>query len=80
MQQLKTPWTVSDFYIQKQIILSALGWGMIPTHLIKSELDSGSLGALPIQNFEKQMITIQLLRKAGQPKGKIAEKLWNWLQ
>lgn len=70
-------WTVNDFYIQKQVILSALGWGFIPTHLIQKELHNGSLIPLKIKNLREITLDIFLVRRTDRPIGPIAQEIWN---
>lgn len=44
-------WTVSDFAAKKEIILARMGWGGMPEHLVRNELDTGELIQLQIPEF-----------------------------
>ncbi|MGK5095105.1 LysR family transcriptional regulator [Deltaproteobacteria bacterium TL4] len=69
-------WEVSDFYIQRQIILSALGWGIMPQHLIQNELENGSLVPLNSKNIREKEIDIFLTRRVDRAIGPVAQKIW----
>ncbi len=73
-------WTVSDYYVMKQILVSALGWGVIPKHLIQSELEAGSLVPLNIPTLTEKSIDLFILRRIDQPIGPIAQEMWDMLQ
>lgn len=73
-------WTVSDFYVKKQMLLSALGWGVIPVHMIQPELDSGALVPLKIKAIKKMNVETYLLRKADGNTGPVSQEIWESLQ
>ncbi|MBF0237763.1 MAG: LysR family transcriptional regulator [SAR324 cluster bacterium] len=79
-QQQLTTWIVNDLYAQKQILISALGWGIMPTHFIQNELAIGSLVPLKLKNFQKPSFDISLIRKADEPMGPIAQEIWTTFQ
>ena len=39
-------WFVNDFTMKKRIIISGLGWGRLPEHLVEDEIKNGTLVAL----------------------------------
>ncbi|MDV7340483.1 LysR family transcriptional regulator [Terasakiella sp. A23] len=69
-------WSVSDFASKKQIIMSAMGWGGLPEHLIEDELKSGDLIALNLEQFPVRHSKLMLMRKRTQVHGPVAKALW----
>ncbi len=71
-------WRVSDIFMKKQMILSGLGWGGMPYHLVEEELRDGRLIPLQIEDIEKSSCDMVLTRKRNQPIGPVAQKLWEY--
>ncbi|MGF1741826.1 LysR family transcriptional regulator [Vibrio profundum] len=70
-------WFVTDHFTKKQIILSGMGWGRLPDHMITQELENGSLVPLIAQDYETSLrAEVQLARRVDQPLGKIASEIW----
>ncbi len=69
-------WTVNDVTAKKDIIVSGLGWGRLPLHLIAQELTDGRLLRLRGNHFDERLITMGAIRLQKPAHGPIAEKLW----
>jgi DNA-binding transcriptional LysR family regulator len=72
-------WTVSDFAAKKEILLSKMGWGGLPEHLIRDELASGELVPLNIENFPPRHSLLYLIRKRDANVGIVARSIWQQL-
>lgn len=73
-------WTVSDVMSKKEIIVAGLGWGRLPLHLVKKELDEGHLQALKANHFDARVITLGAIRLQKPAHGPVAEQLWQQFQ
>ncbi|MBF0236119.1 MAG: LysR family transcriptional regulator [SAR324 cluster bacterium] len=74
-------WYVNDHHTKKQIILSGMGWGRLPEHLIQAELRDGRLVRLEIENYPSPArLEIKVLRKHDHPMGPVTSDLWNMFQ
>lgn len=69
-------WTVSDFAAKKQVILSGLGWGGMPDHLIRKEIADGSLVPIEVDGFRPQRSEIFAIRRRDSTPGPVANALW----
>lgn len=68
-------WFVGDQSLKKEFIIRAMGWGNIPTHQIKNELNSGKL--VTLDDFkDRQYVKLGLFKKKNKALGKNAQKLW----
>lgn len=72
-------WTVSDFAAKKEILLAKLGWGGIPTHMIKDELDHGNLIPLNIEGYPPRQSQLFQIRKRDKDVGVVAQSIWERL-
>jgi DNA-binding transcriptional LysR family regulator len=72
-------WTVSDFHAKKEIILSKMGWGGIPEHMIKNELMSGELVKLELENFPIRHSQLYKIRRRNLDIGIVAQSIWQKL-
>jgi len=72
-------WTVSDFAAKKEIILSKMGWGGIPEHLIRDELGSGQLVKLNVEGFPVRQSQLFQIRRLDRTAGTVAQSLWTVL-
>ncbi|MFD2205857.1 LysR family transcriptional regulator [Kiloniella antarctica] len=70
------PWRVNDFLTKKQIILSGLGWGRLPMHMICEELKTGRLVALSSSDFGPVEVETFMARTRSHPFGPVAEAFW----
>jgi len=75
--ETSVPWRVNDFLTKKQIILSGLGWGRVPKHMIGDELASGDLVPLSSPDFGPVEIETYISRSHGHPFGPVAEAFWD---
>lgn len=73
-------WTVSDFATKKSVIMAGLGWGGLPEHMMKSELESGKLVAIGVEGFPPRHTEIFAIRRRDQPMGRVLSDIWMALQ
>jgi len=73
-------WVVSDFTTKKRIIASGMGWGRMPMHMVKNEIETGELLLLGNEEFSPLKIDIKAVRKKEKPLGPVAAGLWEQLQ
>lgn len=71
---------VKDMHTAKALILSSLGVGRLPEHLIRDELASGELIALPKKHFAPAAMSIHCMRIKEKALGQFATSLWESLQ
>ncbi|MBY6067838.1 LysR family transcriptional regulator [Leisingera aquaemixtae] len=69
-------WTVSDFAAKRQVILAGLGWGGMPEHLIRRDLEAGTLVPLQVEGFPPRRSELFALRRRDQAPGPVAASLW----
>ncbi|MGF1753552.1 LysR family transcriptional regulator [Vibrio makurazakiensis] len=73
-------WSVNDFATKKELIIAGLGWGGIPEHLIKDELEDGRLVAVSIEGIpERSYGDLYMFRNRKHQQGPVATQLWNEL-
>lgn len=72
-------WTVSDFAAKKEIILAKMGWGGMPQHLIKKELDNGKLVVLNIEGYPPRYSQLYQVRRRDRDAGVVAQTIWRHL-
>jgi DNA-binding transcriptional LysR family regulator len=73
-------WTVSDFAAKKQVILSGLGWGGMPDHLMHQEIADGSLVSIEVDGFRPRRSEIYAIRRKDKTPGPVANALWKMLR
>lgn len=73
-------WTVSDFAAKKEILLAQLGWGGIPTHMIKEELESGKLVPLNVEGYQPRQSYLFQIRRRDRDVGVVAQYIWEKLK
>jgi len=73
-------WQVTDFSSKIKIIMSEMGWGGLPKHLIKEELGRGDLKRLEISSFPTRISKIYLMKKREKSSGAVMTYLWNNLK
>jgi len=74
-------WYVNDLSTKKVLTLSGMGWGKLPTYLIKSELASGALQRIYLEDSRNELeITYYAMRKRNQLAGPVSQKLWQSLR
>ncbi|WP_298772949.1 LysR family transcriptional regulator [uncultured Shewanella sp.] len=70
-------WRVNDFQTKKEIIMQSMGWGSLPEHLIKNELQQGLLAPIKVEGETRMPnIDIRIARSTSKPVGPVAQKLW----
>ncbi|MFN7101554.1 MAG: LysR family transcriptional regulator [Pseudorhizobium sp.] len=62
-------WRVSDIATKHQLIRGGLGWGGLPSSLVREDLESGRLVALKLDAYEQGEYPIYALRKVSNPPG-----------
>ncbi len=75
-----TPWVVNDFTMKKRIIASGMGWGRMPRHLVKDEIEKGELVVITSEDFAPFSVDIKIVRRKHKPVGPVAAKLWQLMQ
>lgn len=71
-------WYVNDFATKKMLILSGIGWGSLPVHLIEQELAQGQLMPLTLaDNKSTQQLNYCLLKPKNKLLGPVASMLWH---
>lgn len=74
-------WRVNDFQTKKEIIMQGMGWGGLPEHLIKEELEQGLLAPLKVAGDVPQpTIELRVARLESEPVGPVAQRLWELFQ
>lgn len=72
-------WTVNDFMMKRRIIKSGTGWGRMPLHLVKDDLERGELVMLTSAEFQPINVSIDMVRKRGRHVGPVEAMLWRRL-
>ena len=72
-----TPLVVNDFTIKKRIIVSGLGWGRLPRHLVEDEIISGELLVMTSIGFLPIRYPVKMARRKNHPIGPVEVKLWS---
>ncbi len=72
-------WTVSDFQAKKSIIKAGLGWGGIPEHLMREDLEAGALVPLAIEGYPPRHTEIFAIRRRDRAMGMVMSSLWRSL-
>lgn len=62
-------WRVSDIATKHQLIRGGLGWGGLPSSLVREDLQSGRLVVLKLDAYEQGEYPIYALRKVSNPPG-----------
>ena len=73
-------WTVNDFSVKRELLLAGSGWGMMPEHFIRKDLDSGHLVILNYRPFSNMEADFFIIRRNDIPIGPMAENLWQRLE
>jgi DNA-binding transcriptional LysR family regulator len=70
-------WRITDGHFKREIILAGLGWGHLPEHQIRRELDEKKLLVLEFEDIHPKNLQIHLIRLKKHQLGIIGNKLWN---
>ncbi|CZG33526.1 TPA: LysR family transcriptional regulator [Legionella pneumophila] len=73
-------WFVGDMYIRKQLILSGMGIGRLPDHLVEKELAEGSLVQLNTRDYVAVTMDIYAMRLNNQEHGIVSNYAWQSLK
>ena len=71
---------LSDFYSKKQAVLLGLGYGWMPLHLIRAELDAGALVELPFEAGSRFSFVPLLVYRSDRPLGRTGQRLVELLE
>lgn len=70
-------WYVNDFSTKKTLIMSGMGWGRLPDHMIKEELKAKTLLTVQLNDFDTQIaLNYQAIKLKSRLLGPVASKLW----
>jgi DNA-binding transcriptional LysR family regulator len=70
-------WYVNDFSTKKTLIMSGMGWGRLPDHMIKDELKAKTLLTVQLNDFDTQIaLNYQAIKLKSRLLGPVASKLW----
>lgn len=67
---------VTEVAAKKELILAGLGWGGLPQHLIKKELDSGVLVHIHPQDYPIRQSQQYLIRRIDKTFGVVSQTIW----
>lgn len=73
-------WVVNDLHAKRELILSGMGWGGLPEHLITDDLRKKRLQEICTKRIKRQKYSICLLRDRRRLHGPVAVRLWNHLK
>ena len=69
-------WIVTDIWTKFEIIKGGLGWGRLPDHMIKKELQNGELKAVKIPGIDGSKSQVFMVKNRKKALGPIARELW----
>jgi DNA-binding transcriptional LysR family regulator len=73
-------WFTTDMSMKEKLILNGLGWGRLPLHQVKTDIEQGRLSIVKnIVNIDSFDIDISLLRNIKKIQGPNTKRLWNFL-
>jgi len=71
-------WNVNDYQMKKNLLISGMGWGRIPEHVVSSQLADGSLVKLQVENFNSQStVPMYLIKLKQQSRSQLAKLFWD---
>lgn len=73
-------WLVSDMFTRKLLILSGMGIGRLPDHLVAKELAEGTLVQLNTKNYLAVTMDIYAIRLINREHGVISNHTWHALK
>ena len=74
-------WEVDDDNAKFQIIIAGMGWARLPAHMIRRQLEDGSLVRLNIRDYPQETeVEVRIARLADKPVGPVAERLWQYFE
>lgn len=75
-QEDQCKWFVNDYATKKALIMSGMGWGNLPSHMIQSELSSGALRELDLKHIRTR---IELDHHALRPRRSVHGPVVSWI-
>ncbi len=72
-------WRVTDYNFKREIILSGLGWGHLPYHVIEREINEGELQVLNLDSVHPKDLDIFLIKSRKFKLGPVGDALWSEL-
>jgi DNA-binding transcriptional LysR family regulator len=73
-------WCVSDMFTRKFLILSGMGIGRLPDHLIEKELAEGTLIELNTPNYLAVTMDMFAMRLVNREHGLVSDYVWQALK
>lgn len=78
VQKGQRRWYVSDLHMKKQLLVTGLGWGRLPEHLIAAELAKGALQEIMLPDTHLSFdIEIFAFRSRKLISGPVASAVWD---
>lgn len=73
-------WFTTDMSIKEQLILNSLGWGRLPEHQVRENIDNGKLSIVKdIPTIKSRDIQLNLIRNTKKVMGPNTKRLWDYL-
>jgi DNA-binding transcriptional LysR family regulator len=72
--------TVSDQLMKKEVIMQGMGWGHMPSFMIRNELRSGRLISIAGRHLAGGRAKLVVARRRDRAHGPIARSLWRFMQ
>jgi DNA-binding transcriptional LysR family regulator len=73
-------WFTTDMYMKEQLILNGLGWGRLPSHQVKEQLNECKLSIVKdISTIQPIPVQLYLLRNIKKIMGPNTKRLWSYL-
>ena len=80
VQSAQRRWYVNDFSTKLTLIESGMGWGRLPGHLVKAQVEKGSLVKIELEDFPSVLeVDYNLVRRSDRGFGPVATYLWSEL-
>ncbi|NRR32931.1 LysR family transcriptional regulator [Oxalobacteraceae bacterium] len=72
--------SVADQLTKRELILQGMGWGHLPAHLVREDLDSGRLLSLEGRHLRGATLRHYAIRRRDVVHGPVARRLWEQLR
>lgn len=72
-------WVVNDFVTKKQLILTGLGWGRMPKHLVDQDLKLQQLTCIQVANESMDSVQLYKAKRKDKALGPIGQFFWDAL-
>jgi DNA-binding transcriptional LysR family regulator len=70
-------WYVGDYQMKKALLVAGLGWARMPEQMMQTQLETGQLVALEVENFSsRSRVPIYLIRLRDMPLSELAQGFW----